>query len=128
MLNVLSSITEIFERGLTGSQWQVQSRKRERERNASERLNIVHGHFGQLSPHSKSEQEIMAVKRKSMHGKGRRLVPIPSEVKLEVGAAVGRFNQDRFTRGDCYYGPRFKGKHCYLYRSDYGSVGPISFA
>ena len=52
-------------------------------------------------------------------------MPIPSEVKLEVGAAVGRFNQDRFTRGDCYYGPRFKGKHCYLYRSDYGSVGPI---
>ena len=50
---------------------------------------------------------------------------IPDDVKREVEAIVERFNRERFARDDCYYEARFKGKHCHLYRSDYGSLGPI---
>lgn len=60
-----------------------------------------------------------------MFGKKRRFGAIPEEVQLEVEAAVKSFNRTNFRRGDCYYEARFKGKHCYLDRSDYGSVGPV---
>lgn len=60
-----------------------------------------------------------------MPGKEHRLVPVPDKAKLEVEAIVDRFNRDNSARDDCYYEPRFKGKYCYLYRSDYGSLGPI---
>ena len=60
-----------------------------------------------------------------MPGKKRRPEAIPEDMKIKVKAIVDSFNRDNFTRDDCYYEPRFKGKHCYLDRSDYGSVGPI---
>jgi hypothetical protein len=50
---------------------------------------------------------------------------IPDEVKREVKAIVERFNRKNSTRDDCYYEARFKGKHCHLYRSDYGRLSPI---
>jgi hypothetical protein len=50
---------------------------------------------------------------------------IPDDVKDEVEAIVQRFNREYFGRDGCYYEARFRGKHCYLHRSDYGRLGPI---
>jgi hypothetical protein len=50
---------------------------------------------------------------------------IPEEVKKQVEAIVARFNQKKLRGGDCYYEVRFKGKHCYLDRFNYGTSGPI---
>ncbi len=50
---------------------------------------------------------------------------IPEDVKRQVDSIVERFNRENSRRDDCYYEARFSGKHCYLYRSDYGRLGPI---
>ena len=50
---------------------------------------------------------------------------IPDDVKREVEAIVERFNRENSARDDCYYEAQFRGKHCYLHRSDYGRLGPI---
>ena len=50
---------------------------------------------------------------------------IPDDVKREVEVIVERFNRQNSARDDCYYEARFRGKHCYLYRCDYGRLGPI---
>ena len=50
---------------------------------------------------------------------------IPDDVKRGVEAIVERFNREKSARDDCYYEARFRGKHCHLYRSDCGYLGPI---
>jgi len=50
---------------------------------------------------------------------------IPEAVKEEVRSVVERFNRGNFKRNDCYYEAQFRGKYCYLYRCDYGRLGPI---
>jgi len=50
---------------------------------------------------------------------------IPENVKSEVKEIVDCFNRETFSRDDCYYEARFKGRHLYLDRSDYGRIGPI---
>ncbi|MBN1555436.1 MAG: hypothetical protein JXA11_11880 [Phycisphaerae bacterium] len=50
---------------------------------------------------------------------------IPKEVQEAVQEEVHRFNQKNSGREDCYYEVRFRGKHCYLDRSDFGRLGPI---
>ena len=50
---------------------------------------------------------------------------IPDDVKREVEAIVERFNRENSSRDDCYYETQFKGPYCYLYRADYGRLGPI---
>jgi len=60
-----------------------------------------------------------------MSAKRKTSAAIPDEVKQEVEAIVQRFNQENSNRDDCYYEAQFRGKHCYLYRSDYGRLGPI---
>jgi hypothetical protein len=50
---------------------------------------------------------------------------IPEEVRRTVEAIVERFNREKCRRRDCYYEARFRGKHCYLDRCDYGRLGPI---
>jgi hypothetical protein len=50
---------------------------------------------------------------------------IPDDVKAAVQAVVERFNLETFGERDCYYVTRYKGKHLYLDRCDYGKVGPI---
>jgi len=65
------------------------------------------------------------VGERSKSPKRRRAGEIPEDVRKEVQAAVERFSRRNSARKDCYYEARFKGKHCYLYRSDYGRLGPI---
>ena len=60
-----------------------------------------------------------------MSRKRKKPASIPEDVKREVEAIVERFNRKNSRRDDCYYQARFSGKHCYLYRSDYGRFGPI---
>ena len=60
-----------------------------------------------------------------MSRKERKPCLIPDDVKREVEAIVARFNRGNCRRDDCYYEPRFRGQHCYLFRSDYGRLGPI---
>jgi hypothetical protein len=50
---------------------------------------------------------------------------IPDDVKEKVRAIVERFSRENSRRDDCYYEAQFKGRHCYLFRSDYGRLGPI---
>ena len=50
---------------------------------------------------------------------------IPNEIQAKVKEAVTRFNDKTFGEADVFYEARFKGKYCYLYRSDYGQLGPI---
>ena len=50
---------------------------------------------------------------------------IPDEIRAKVTEAVARFNKKTFGKKDVFYEARFQGKHCHLYRSDYGSIGPI---
>ncbi len=50
---------------------------------------------------------------------------IPEDVKKEVQEIVDRFNRENSSSDDCFYSVRFKGKHAYLHRCDYGLVGPI---
>ena len=49
---------------------------------------------------------------------------IPDDVKEEVLEIIEEFNKGS-GRDDCYYQARFRGKHLYLYRCDYGNLGPI---
>ena len=60
----------------------------------------------------------MSRKRKKSGG-------IPDDVQEKVRAIVQRFNRQHSRRDDCYYEAQFKGRHCYLLRSDYGQLGPI---
>jgi len=60
-----------------------------------------------------------------MAGKKKKRMSIPQDVKQEVEATVERFNWEHSRRDDCYYAAEFRGKHCYLHRSDYGRLGPI---
>ena len=60
-----------------------------------------------------------------MSGKRKKPVSIPEDVKKKVEAIVERFNRENSGRDDCYYLARFRGKHCYLDRADYGELGPI---
>ena len=60
-----------------------------------------------------------------MSARRKTSAAIPDEVKQEVETIVQRFNQENWNRDDCYYEAQFRGKHCYLYRSDYGRLGPI---
>jgi hypothetical protein len=57
--------------------------------------------------------------------KRKKAGKIPDDVKNEVCVIVERFNREHFRRDDCYYEAQFKGKYCYLLRSDYGQLGPI---
>lgn len=50
---------------------------------------------------------------------------IPDEVKAKVEEIVARYNRKTFGKADVFYEARFKGKCCYLYRSESGSAGPI---
>jgi len=50
---------------------------------------------------------------------------IPENVKSEVKEIADRFNRETFSRDDCYYEARFKGRYLYLDRSEYGRSGPI---
>jgi len=58
-------------------------------------------------------------------GKRKKRALIPEDVKRDVEAIVERFNRKNSRRDDCYYEAQFSGKHCHLYRSDYGRLGPI---
>lgn len=60
-----------------------------------------------------------------MSSKRKKLGSIPDDVKEKVHAIVERFNRENSTRDDCYYEAHFKGRYCYLFRSDYGQLGPI---
>ncbi len=60
-----------------------------------------------------------------MSRKRKKAVSIPKDVKQEVEAIVERFNREKSRRSDCYYQARFRGRYCYLDRSDYGRLGPI---
>ena len=60
-----------------------------------------------------------------MSGKRKKPASIPEDVKGKVEAIVERFNRENSGRDDCYYLGRFRGKHCYLDRADYGQLGPI---
>jgi len=60
-----------------------------------------------------------------MSRKRKTPVSIPEDIKREVEAIVERFNRKNSRQDDRYYQARFGGKYCYLYRSDYGSLGPI---
>ncbi len=55
----------------------------------------------------------------------KKKVAIPEEVRKAVEDIVAGFNRKKLRGGDCYYEARFKGKHCYLDRCDYGRSGPI---
>ena len=61
--------------------------------------------------------------KKTKTTKGQRT--LPEDVKEQVLAIVDLFNRDSSSRDDCFYEAEFKGKHCYLNRSDYGKLGPI---
>ncbi len=50
---------------------------------------------------------------------------IPKDVKETAEEIIEIFNRKTFQGDDCYYQARFKGKYLYLYRYDYGNVGPI---
>ncbi len=50
---------------------------------------------------------------------------IPEEVKNKVMEIVEYFNTKNSARDDCYYAVRFRGKYCYLERSDYGHINSI---
>jgi len=60
-----------------------------------------------------------------MSRQGKTRASVPEDVKREVEAVVERFNREKSRRDDCYYESQFRGKHCYLNRSDYGRLGPI---
>ncbi len=50
---------------------------------------------------------------------------IPKEIKEKVESIVTQYNKKKFKKNDCYYEARFKGRYLYLYRCDYGKIGPI---
>jgi hypothetical protein len=50
---------------------------------------------------------------------------IPEEVRAKVEEIVARYNEETFSKSDVFYAPRFRGKYCYLYRSEFGCLGPI---
>lgn len=60
-----------------------------------------------------------------MSAKRKTGIRIPVDVKRAVEETVRRFNGDTWSLGDCYYEAKFTGSHCYLHRSDHGSMGPI---
>jgi hypothetical protein len=49
---------------------------------------------------------------------------IPDEVRAEVEAQVARFNEEVVKDSHQYFSVRFRGKHAYFDRDDYGYVGP----
>ena len=49
---------------------------------------------------------------------------IPDKVKEEVLEIIEEFNKESGS-DDYYYQARFRGKHLYLDRSDYGNLGPV---
>jgi hypothetical protein len=55
----------------------------------------------------------------------KRAASIPEDVKAEIEEIVERFNRENSSRDDCFYQVQFRGKHCYMNRSDYGNLGPI---
>ncbi len=57
--------------------------------------------------------------------KRKKSVVIPDDVKEKVCEIVQRFNNKHSNRNDCYYEAQFRGKFCYLLRSDYGRLGPV---
>jgi len=60
-----------------------------------------------------------------MKSKRKKTASIPEEVRKDVEAIVERFNRENSARDDCCYLARFRGKHCYLDRADYGQLGSI---
>ena len=50
---------------------------------------------------------------------------IPETIREEVARRVERFNKDVLSSANCYYSARFRGKHLYLDRCDYGRTGAI---
>ena len=54
---------------------------------------------------------------------GRKV--IPDEIRSKVQEHVAAYNEKTFGEADVFYEARFKGKFCYLYRSDYGRLGPV---
>ena len=60
-----------------------------------------------------------------MSRKKKTAVVITEGAKHEVEAIVEQFNRENSRQDDCYYEARFKGQYCYLYRADYGKLGPI---
>jgi hypothetical protein len=50
---------------------------------------------------------------------------IPDQVRDEALRVIQQFNQKKLSKTDCRYIPRFKGKFLYLYREDFGKLGPI---
>jgi hypothetical protein len=49
---------------------------------------------------------------------------IPDEVRAQVEARVEAFNRDVVQNPHTFFSVWFRGKHAYLYRDDYGHVGP----
>ncbi len=49
---------------------------------------------------------------------------IPDEVRASVEARVTQFNQTEVRNPHRYFAVRFRGKHAYLDRNDYGRLGP----
>ena len=54
---------------------------------------------------------------------GRKV--IPDEIRSKVQERVAAYNEKTFGEADVFYEAHFKGKFCYLYRSDHGRLGPI---
>ena len=50
---------------------------------------------------------------------------IPKEVKTAVLKSVAKFNRQTFGDWDIAYTARFRGRHVYLDRKQFGSIGPI---
>ncbi len=49
---------------------------------------------------------------------------IPDEVRAEVEARVARFNREVVKDPHRQFSVRFRGKNAYLYREEYGNIGP----
>ena len=49
---------------------------------------------------------------------------IPDKIRTAVEARVAQFNKDVIQDPHRYFSVRFRGKHAYLDRDDYGHVGP----
>ena len=54
-----------------------------------------------------------------------KIKSIPSDAKQKAEEIIKEFNQKTFSKSDCFYQARFKGKFLYLDRSDYGNLSPI---
>ncbi len=50
---------------------------------------------------------------------------IPGDIKQKAEEMIEEFNRKTFPKNDCFYQARFRGKHLYLDRCDYGNMGPI---